>query len=204
MTRIPMKLHPSSSSAAAEDFMSFHLVASHLAKLTHRRDNWSCPAIRWCWGTPVTARRGGGVGRFYGWLRPYPLAELNMWHHVAHLDPSKSSKCPRVATLSELFFTDDMTLMGWCYPGKVSGTDRHCPHLQWWTFRGGGNGGSWHFPIFMGLNNTFGSEAMAIYGGNMIIPGPKLGKPNSKTTYYFLPINSWPSDHTYKLRVDIS
>ena len=39
MTRIPMKLHPPSSSsssaaAAAEDFMSFHLVASHLAKLT--------------------------------------------------------------------------------------------------------------------------------------------------------------------------
>ena len=38
MTRIPMKLHPpsssSSSAAAAEDFMSFHLVASHLAKLT--------------------------------------------------------------------------------------------------------------------------------------------------------------------------
>ena len=78
--------------AAAEDLMSFQ-SCGHLAKLTHRRDNWSCPAIRWCWGSPVTARRGGRVGRFYGWLRPYPLAELNMWH-VAHLDPSKSSKWP--------------------------------------------------------------------------------------------------------------
>ena len=34
------KRHP-----LAADFKSFRIVASH-AKLTHRRDNWSCPAIR--------------------------------------------------------------------------------------------------------------------------------------------------------------
>ena len=161
----------------------------------HRRDNWSCPAIRWCWGTRVTARRGGGVGRFYGWLRPYPLAELNMWHHVAHLDPSKSSKCPRVATLSQLFFTwpwwDGATLVRCQEQTAIART------FNDERFEVGGM-------VAAGISQFSCSEAMAIYGGNMIIPRPKLGKPDSKTTYYFLPINSWPSDHTYKLRVDIS